>query len=241
MGVVEIGSRVIEYDLQRSERARRKRIEVTPGSVEVIVPPGAAPEEIEAFVRSKRRWLVDKTDELREEVARLRARTPEGVHSGAKVLFRDRYLRLRVESADVPKPELTYRTAFHVRVPRGLKGVARDDAVRRLLTDWMDRRLEEDAWKVIRRRGRPHGLEPRDVRIKDQRTLWGSCGRDRVLRLDRKLARVPKLVFEYVVVHELCHLAYRDHSGAFWRLVGRVLPGYVEWKEWLEGHEVRVG
>jgi predicted metal-dependent hydrolase len=52
---------------------------------------------------------------------------------------------------------------------------------------------------------------------------------------------VPKPVFEYVVVHEVCHLEHRDHSPAFWALVKRVVPDYQERKEWLEEHEVRLG
>jgi len=36
-----------------------------------------------------------------------------------------------------------------------------------------------------------------------------------------------------VVVHELCHMRYRDHSEAFWNEVDKVLPGYRERKEWL--------
>ncbi|MDZ7779791.1 MAG: M48 family metallopeptidase [Gemmatimonadota bacterium] len=55
------------------------------------------------------------------------------------------------------------------------------------------------------------------------------------------LARVPRPVLECVVVHELCHLQVRDHSPKFWELVRRVMPDYEGRKEWLEGHEVRVG
>lgn len=238
---VVIGTRTIPYTVRESARAKRKRIEVTPAGVEVVVPDGTADPDVTAFVSTRRRWLHDKTLEVREEVARLRARTPEGVHSGAKILFRDRYLRLRVEATDVEQPDVTYRTAFHVRVPRSLSGERRDEAVEKVLRDWMDTRLLEDAWAVIRHRGRSHGLEPHDVRVKDQRTLWGSCGQDGVLRLDRKLARVPKPVFEYVVVHELCHLQHRDHSSAFWALVAELLPDFAERKEWLDQHEVRVG
>lgn len=241
MPAVVIGSRTIEYEVRRSGRARRKRIEVTPGGVDVIVPEDASPDDVERFVRSRRRWLHDKTEEVAEEVERLRARTPEGFHSGAKVLFRGRHLRLRVEPADVDGASLTYRTAFHVRVPRELEGQEREAAVRDVLHGWFEDRLREDAREVIRRRGRPHGLEPEGVRIRDQRTLWGSCGKDGVLRLDRKLVRVPKPVFEYVVVHELCHLRHRDHSEAFWGLVRRVLPDYRERKGWLEEREVEVG
>jgi hypothetical protein len=238
MGEIQIGARSITYDVRRSDRATRKRIEVTPGGVEVIVPETASADDVERFVRRKRRWLHDKTDEIREEVERLRADTPRGFHSGAKILFRGRYLKLRVRTVDVEQPTLSYRTAFHVELPRELPQSEREPVVRHLVEQWLEERLKEDAREIVRRRGRPHGLEPRGIRIKSQRTLWGSCGRDRVIRLDRKLSRVPKAVFEYVVVHELCHLEHRDHSAAFWDLVRRVLSDFVERKDWLEAHEV---
>lgn len=241
MPTVTVGRRTIEYQVRTSARANRKRIEVTPGAVEVIVPEGASHEDVQRFVASKRRWVHNKTEEVREAVELLRAETPEGYHSGAKILFRGRHLRLRVERAPVTEPLLTYRTAFHVQVPKEMDPGERDRAVRRLLRSWMEERLAEDAWAVVRARGRPHGLDPAGVRVRDQKTLWGSCGKDGVIRLDRKLARVPRPIFEYVVVHELCHLRHRDHSPAFWGLVRRVMPDYVERKEWLEGHEVRVG
>lgn len=241
MPSVTIGRRRIPYRVRESGRARRKRIEVTPAGVEVIVPTGTSESAVDAFVDSRRRWLHDKTEELASEVAALEARTPEGVHSGAKVLFRGRYLKLRVEPADVEDPELSYRTGFWVKVPRGMSAEVRDAAVAEALGRWMDERLSEDAWEVIRRRGMPHGLQPRGVRIKNQATLWGSCGRDGVLRLDRKLVRLPKALMEYVVVHELCHLERRDHSPAFWAHVKRVMPDYEWRREWLEGRGVGVG
>ena len=238
MPEIVIGAREIRYEVRPSGRAARKRIEVTPAGVQVIVPEGASAEDVERFVQRKRRWLHDKTEEIREEVDRLQLDTPQGFHSGAKVLFRGRYLKLRVSTADAERPSLSYRTAFEVVVPRDVPRSEHEPIARRLVERWLEERLAEDAWQVVRRRGTPHGLEPRGVRIKDQRTLWGSCGRDQVIRLDRKLARVPKPVFEYVVVHELCHLEHKDHSPAFWSLVKQVLPDYTERKLWLEDHEV---
>lgn len=241
MPEVVIGARSISYEVRRSRNAGRKRIEVSPRGVEVIVPHDASTEDVERFVQRKRRWLHDKTEEVREEIERLRADTPRGFHSGAKILFRGRYLRLRVSTGEVEKPTLAYRTAFHVELPRDLSTGEREPAVRSLVEQWLEDRLVEDAWEVARRRGAPRGLEPRGVRVKNQRTLWGSCGRDGVIRLDRKLARVPKSVFEYVVVHELCHLEHRDHSPAFWSLVTGLMPDYQERKDWLEAHEVALG
>ena len=43
----------------------------------------------------------------------------------------------------------------------------------------------------------------------------------------------PLTVIDYIVVHELCHLRYRDHSDAFWNELDKVLPNYRERKEWL--------
>lgn len=241
MPEIVVGARSIPYEVRRSRKAGRKRIEVSPRGVEVIVPHDASAGDVERFVHRKRRWLHDKTEEVREEVERLRADTPQGFHSGAKILFRGRYLRLRVTTGEVEKPTLAYRTAFHVELPRGVSNGDREPVVRNLVEEWLEERLTEDAWEVVRRRGAAHALEPRGVQIKDQRTLWGSCGRDGVIRLDRKLTRVPKSVFEYVMVHELCHLEHRDHSPAFWARVKRVLPDYQERKDWLEAHEVKLG
>jgi len=238
MPQLTVGARTIEYDVRTSQRARRKRIEVSPGRVQVIVPESAGEEDVRRFVESRRRWIHDRTEEVAEEVARLRERTPEGYHSGAKLLFRGRYLSLRVQAADVSEPELTYRTGFRVRVPRGLSEPNRRAVVESVIRDWFDERLLEDAWFFIRRHDRDGALHPRDVRIKDHKTLWGSCGRDRIIRLDRKLIRVPKPVLEYVVVHEMAHLRRRDHGDPFWRLVKEMLPDYEGRKRWLEVHEV---
>lgn len=241
MPEVVIGGRSISYEIRRSRKVGSKRIEVRPRGVEVIVPQDASADDVERFVRRKRRWLHDKTQEVQEEVERLRRDTPQGFHSGAKILFRGRYLRLRVCTGAVERPTLSYRTAFHVELPESLPQQEREPAVHDLIDRWLDERLAEDAREVVRRIGVPHGLEPRGVQVKDQRTLWGSCGRDDIIRLDRKLARVPKPVFEYVMVHELCHLSHRDHSPEFWKLVKRVLPDFRERKAWLEAHEVRLG
>jgi predicted metal-dependent hydrolase len=43
-------------------------------------------------------------------------------------------------------------------------------------------------------------------------------------------------VFEYVVVHELCHLRVRNHQREFWRLVGEVLPGFEPHRRWLRAN-----
>jgi len=46
----------------------------------------------------------------------------------------------------------------------------------------------------------------------------------------------PPKIIDYIVVHELCHLHYRDHNAAFWNEVDKLMPDYAERKAWLRDH-----
>ena len=105
-----------------------------------------------------------------------------------------------------------------------------------VLTLWLRRRVEDDAEAFTRRFSHKLGEEPKAIRIKDQKHLWGSCGKDRIINLNWRLIFMPKTVLEYAVVHELCHLKHRDHSAAFWSQVKNLLPDYEPRKDWLDKH-----
>ena len=81
-----------------------------------------------------------------------------------------------------------------------------------------------------------HGLLVTRVSIRNQRTRWGSCGRDGHLCLNWRLAAMPDWVRDYVMLHELMHLRRLDHSPAFWRLVAVACPRYREARQWLRAH-----
>jgi predicted metal-dependent hydrolase len=78
-----------------------------------------------------------------------------------------------------------------------------------------------------------HGLTVTRVSVRNQRTRWGSCGRDGHISLNWRLVLMPPEVRDYVLVHELMHLRRLDHSRAYWRLVATACPGYREARQWL--------
>jgi predicted metal-dependent hydrolase len=78
-----------------------------------------------------------------------------------------------------------------------------------------------------------HGLTVARISIRNQRTRWGSCGRDGHICLNWRLVLMPDWVRDYVLVHELMHLRKMDHSPAYWRLVAAACPEYRAAREWL--------
>ena len=76
----------------------------------------------------------------------------------------------------------------------------------------------------------------KNLEIKDQKTLWGSCSRQKNLRFDWKLAMLPEEVIDYIIVHELAHLKKMNHSAGFWAEIEKVMPEYQECRRWLNKH-----
>ena len=72
--------------------------------------------------------------------------------------------------------------------------------------------------------------------LRDQRSRWGSCSSKGALSFNWRLVLAPHDVLDYVVVHEVCHLAEHHHGAAFWKLVEQRRPGYRESKTWLDDH-----
>lgn len=69
---------------------------------------------------------------------------------------------------------------------------------------------------------------PGEVAVKELGYHWASCGAVGGLNFHWKTLMAPQSVIDYIVVHELFHLRFRDHSDAFWNEVDKVLPRYRE-------------
>ena len=74
------------------------------------------------------------------------------------------------------------------------------------------------------------------ISLRDQRSRWGSCSSRGTLSFNWRLVLAPHDVLDYVVVHEVCHLAELHHGAAFWALVAKRRPTYEESKQWLDQH-----
>ena len=69
---------------------------------------------------------------------------------------------------------------------------------------------------------------------------WGSLAPDDSVALDLSLVLARPSAFEYVLVHELCHLLQPDHSRAFWREVELRFPDWQGERDWFHAHGRKV-
>ena len=74
------------------------------------------------------------------------------------------------------------------------------------------------------------------VRLKDNRSNWGSCSVKGNINLSLRLLLSPPAVIDYVIIHELAHLRHPDHSRNFWRTVEAACPAYRRHEDWLREH-----
>lgn len=76
------------------------------------------------------------------------------------------------------------------------------------------------------------------ITIRNQKTRWGSCSRRGTLSFNCRVTHLPKDLVDYIVVHELCHLAELNHSKNYWKLVERAIPRYKESRKTLKHHHI---
>jgi len=81
---------------------------------------------------------------------------------------------------------------------------------------------------------------PQKVGIRELPTRWASCTPEGNLYFNWKCVMAPIVVLDYLIIHELVHLEYHNHSREFWAKVSTVCPRYLEHETWLKRNGVRM-
>ena len=93
-------------------------------------------------------------------------------------------------------------------------------------------------------------LVPNKIRIRNIKYAWGSCSSNKNITINLKLVDkseeemnfnyqlyyMPQELMDYVVVHELAHRKYMNHSDKFWNLVEKYMPNYKEIRKQLKNN-----
>lgn len=214
---VKLGARVMTY---RFRRARRRTISLAVDQAGIVAsaPRWVAIAEVEAFIREKERWLI-------ERLAEMAAHRPLGVRWEAGG-------QLPVLGQSLTLAPLAGVREIASEDGRLLTPDLESGALRTAVVRWLQ------ASALAHFRDRANALAPRievpvpRVRLSNARTQWGSCtiGRDRMarIRLHWRLFHVAPPLVDYVIAHELAHIHEMNHSARFWQWVSVLVPHYRE-------------
>jgi predicted metal-dependent hydrolase len=95
--------------------------------------------------------------------------------------------------------------------------------------------------EIIERANKQYGFSYKGIRIKNQKTLWGSCSRNGMLNFNYKIIHLTDEQAHYIVAHELCHLKEFNHGRAFWNLVAETVPQYKQLRHELRAIAMKTG
>lgn len=102
----------------------------------------------------------------------------------------------------------------------------------------LEKFYKNEAEKIIKERleiySAKMNLYPKEIRIKKLKASWGICSSNGNISFNYKIVMAPISVVDYLIVHELSHLSYFNHSKDFWNLLESFIPNYKEKKNYLK-------
>lgn len=222
--------RVRDIDYQLLPGTNRKTTDIVierNGVVTVRPPSGYTPEQVDAVVEAKRMWIYRNLAEWRDLNAV--AVTRRWVN-GETFLYLGRCYRLSI--VDQERSLLLKNGRFCLK--RSLIDGEGASAARKAFETYytqqgLQRITDRAAYYAPK-----VGVKAAAVTVKDMSYRWATCSKNNTLAFHWKCMMAPPKIIDYIVVHELCHFYYKDHSQAFWNEVDKVMPDFEERKGWLK-------
>ena len=208
----------ITYQVVRSNRKSVALVIDNEANLIVRAPTLMPDTVIDEFIRKKRRWINEK----QQQVAVFGEKHPPVVvETGESIMYLGSnyaIIKDEVDVVEVSGNELVVPENYDVEA----------------LATW----LKEQAMQIISERVALYanviGVTPGAIKLSEAKARWGSCSTKNNLNFAWRLIMCPLSVIDYVVVHELSHITYKNHSPAFWARVKTVLPTYEDDREWMK-------
>ena len=201
-----------EVALQKRKGTSSIRMTVKPdGTLRVSLPAWSPYKAGEAFVRSKRAWVIEQQKGKSKHIFKPNERIGKGHR-----------LRFVAERRQTITSRVT-KTELIVRLPLGQDTT--ELAVQKVVYAGAMRAMKQQATHLLPMRlqtlASKHGFKYRTVAIKHLKSRWGSCSSQKDIALNSFLMQLPWELIDYVLLHELLHTQIMAHGQVFWRELGK--------------------
>ncbi|NLD31948.1 MAG: M48 family metallopeptidase [Trichococcus flocculiformis] len=208
----------IPYKVIRSDRKSIALVIDNEAYLVIRAPHNTKDKEIADFVDKKRHWIIDKQHQVSVFGEK---HSPLLIETGESILYLgDTYTLLRDDVSEIKI------SSTNILIPENYN--------KENVVTWM----KNEASKLLNERVAKYaglmGITYESVKMSEAKARWGSCSVKNNLNFAWRLIMCPIAVIDYVVVHELSHVTYKNHGPAFWARVKTVLPHYKEQQDWLK-------
>jgi len=227
-GLITLAGKEVEYRLRFSKKSKGVRLKIDlDGGLEVVLPEGFRISKLEPLIKGKENWILSKLHHF--ELIRQKIKQIDFGKKNSVLYLGREYSHIKVIRKDIAPEVKMVDNRLFIAVPEDSR-----QTLVQALEGWY--RLE--AAKVIKERavdiGRQLNLQFNRITVRNQKTRWGSCSRLKNLNFNWRLIMAPVQVIDYLIIHEVAHLAEMNHSSRFWKLVEEHCPDYKLHRKWLK-------
>jgi len=212
-------------------RSRRKTsaLHIVGNELQIRVPKSIGDRNIVKILEIKERWIRNKAIQLQNQPI-LKKR--EFISGESFSLF-GRNLKLKVLEGGKVGTKLI-DDSLMTTVRSSEIGDLRKSRIKTYIEKWYIQEAYKGLEEKVIRYSEIIRVSPREMKVRNYKTRWGSCDKKGRLTFNFHLIKAPHSVIDYVVIHELCHLIQPNHSKFFWLEVAKYDPYYKNHKKWLK-------
>lgn len=220
----------IDITIEKTERRKTVSIFIErDGSVRVLAPISASNETIETAVKSKEYLIFTKLAKWKELN---QGKVNREYVNGQSFLFLGRNYRLKLtENQDVPLKISGGFILLDIRHLSKAEKVFKEFYKEKALLKIKERlKVHEDKFPP----------KPTSIKVLELRNRWASWTPKNGLNFHWKCVMAPVSVLDYIIMHEMVHLKYPNHSTDFWNELDKKMPDFREQENWLKRNGVKM-
>ncbi|MHB1948836.1 MAG: M48 family metallopeptidase [Gammaproteobacteria bacterium] len=208
------------FTVKKHSRARHVKLKASQThGLELVVPKRFNTKEIPSILETHRSWIEKQLLKLQSEM-----QSEEPLILPREINFQGIQQTWRVDYA-TSKSRLQILTRPDREIIL-LGKIENKNLCQKALIAWMKYQARSDLIAQLDQVSRSLNLPYKTAIIRDQSSRWGSCSSDKLISLNYKLLFLPPKLMEHVLIHELCHTVYLNHSDKFWQLVASFDPDW---------------
>jgi predicted metal-dependent hydrolase len=215
------------------EARNNVRISIAREKVYLRLPGLSSKGFLNKNLKWARKWLAERFDDKPDLLERFRIKRMDQLEEKEinSVLFKFHYKEMNRQGISINVDE----EDFFIFYSKNIDLQDHHEWIKKALHKLIGRRFRSEIANRIMEMNQKYFKEDiNDVKIKYNKSNWGSCSAKRNINISSRLLFAPKEIQDYVLVHELTHLKELNHSTRFWAIVAKIVPDYKDKERWLK-------